>query len=130
MEFDDLGNLWVGTLDGLNRFNGYSFEIIKPGRSIRGQLSSNHIVTLGKGTNGDMWIVTRDGNLNYYNASRNQYEIISKTFFDQFNFSQTRSILQLNDSVLFLCNYNIVGVWEINKKHFTTIQTQDRKSVV
>ena len=123
MEFDDLGNLWVGTLDGLNRFNGYSFEIIKPGRSIRGQLSSNHIVTLGKGTNGDMWIVTRDGNLNYYNASRNQYEIISKTFFDQFNFSQTRSILQLNDSVLFLCNYNIVGVWEINKKHFTTIQT-------
>lgn len=122
MEFDDLGNLWVGTLDGLNRFNGYSFEIIKPGRSIRGQLSGNHIVALGKGLNGNMWIATRDGNLNYYNASRNQYEIIPKTSFDQFNLSQTRSILQLNDSVLFFYNYSVVGIWEMQKEQLFTFQ--------
>lgn len=123
LEFDERGNLWIGTLDGLNRFNGYSFEIIKPGRDIRGNLSGNHIVALGSGSQGNMWMVTRDGNLNFYNASQNSYSVIDNSAFEYFNLSTTSHICQLSDSVLLLSSYNILGIWEIANNNFQTIPT-------
>jgi signal transduction histidine kinase/DNA-binding response OmpR family regulator/ligand-binding sensor domain-containing protein len=123
LEFDERGNLWVGTLDGLNRFNGYSFDVIKPGRDIRGNLSSNHIVALGKGFNGNMWMVTRDGNLNFYDASQNSYSVIDNSTFEQFNLSATSNLCQASDSVLIFSYNNILGIWKIGGSNFQTLQT-------
>ena len=124
MEFDDFGMLWIGTLDGLNRFNGEGFEIIKPGRSIRGQLSGNHILALGKGTNGDMWIASRDGMLSFYNATQNSYRVIDKGNFDSFNLSQCNLLKQLGDSVLLLVNNNVLGISNMTDSVFSLLQTQ------
>lgn len=122
LEFDDIGNLWIGTLDGLNRYNGYQFEIFKPGRNLRGNLAGNHITALGKGIAGNMWIVTRDGDLNFYRANTHCFEKINTDDFGQFNIAAVNHIQQTNDSMLWLCNPSFLGLWMPKKEKFISYQ--------
>jgi signal transduction histidine kinase/CheY-like chemotaxis protein/ligand-binding sensor domain-containing protein/AraC-like DNA-binding protein len=122
MEFDDIGNLWIGTLDGLNRYNGYQFEIFKPGRNLRGNLASNHITALGKGIDGDMWIVTRGGDLNFYRANTHCFEKINTEDFGQFNIAAVSHIQQTNDSMLWLSSPSLLGLWMPKKEKFINYQ--------
>ena len=40
---DKRGFVWIGTEDGLNKFDGYGFTVYKRNSALRGSLVSNHI---------------------------------------------------------------------------------------
>lgn len=124
MEFDQLGNVWIGTLDGVNRYNGYQFDIFKPNRSIKNHLVGNHVISLGAGLNGDMWMVTRGGGLNHFDAVKQRFQLINPEIFGQFNLEQSNSIVQTADSLIWLNNGSIVGVWNPVKNAFQTTQIE------
>jgi ligand-binding sensor domain-containing protein len=52
---DSLGFLWIGTQDGLNKYDGYSFDHFryKPGTE---SLSNNTIRCLAEGGDGILWV--------------------------------------------------------------------------
>ncbi|MBN2520792.1 MAG: hypothetical protein JXB17_09830 [Bacteroidales bacterium] len=58
---DSIGFIWIGTQDGLNRYNGYHIKSYKtfPGDST--SLPHNNIITLYTDRNGDVWIGTNNG---------------------------------------------------------------------
>jgi ligand-binding sensor domain-containing protein/signal transduction histidine kinase len=58
---DNLGFLWIGTQDGLNRFDGYSFKVFQPNPNDADALSSGEILSMFKGANGTLWIGTDTG---------------------------------------------------------------------
>lgn len=61
---DSLGFLWFATEEGLNRFDGYEFQVYRSEAGNPNSLSANNILSLCAGENGDLWIGTNGGGLN------------------------------------------------------------------
>jgi signal transduction histidine kinase/CheY-like chemotaxis protein/AraC-like DNA-binding protein len=57
---DDLGYLWIGTSNGLNRYDGYAFKTFKFQKQ-GNKILSSFINKLFKDNNGNIWIATNDG---------------------------------------------------------------------
>jgi serine phosphatase RsbU (regulator of sigma subunit)/ligand-binding sensor domain-containing protein len=62
---DSYGFLWVGTDDGLNRYDGYEFIVYKNDFGYTSSLSSPVITVLTEDKNGNIWVGTPNG-LNLY----------------------------------------------------------------
>jgi ligand-binding sensor domain-containing protein/signal transduction histidine kinase len=67
---DNRGFMWLGTNDGLNRFDGSNFTIFrnKPGDS--SSISGNIITDLLEDKEGVLWIATADGGLTKYDYKK------------------------------------------------------------
>ncbi|MEM6784682.1 MAG: two-component regulator propeller domain-containing protein [Bacteroidota bacterium] len=61
---DRRGFVWVGTKDGLNRFDGYAFVVHRHDPFDPTTLSSSHVTALLEGDGDHLWVGTRDGGLN------------------------------------------------------------------
>jgi PAS domain S-box-containing protein len=70
---DSRGYLWIGTQDGLNRYDGYSFKIYKHDPDDPKSLSHNSILTIAEDGSGALWIGTWGGGLNRYNPVTEQF---------------------------------------------------------
>jgi ligand-binding sensor domain-containing protein/class 3 adenylate cyclase/predicted metal-dependent HD superfamily phosphohydrolase len=58
---DNAGFLWVGTQDGLNRYDGVSFKVFKHNRKDSTSIHDNFIHTLWQDPMGRIWIGTNSG---------------------------------------------------------------------
>lgn len=63
---DRSGFIWIGTQDGLSRFDGYEFRVYKADRDDPWSLSQNHVLALAADADGSLWIGTQAGGLNHY----------------------------------------------------------------
>ncbi|WP_073482345.1 MULTISPECIES: hybrid sensor histidine kinase/response regulator transcription factor [unclassified Flavobacterium] len=60
--FQDSDNLlWIGTWDGLNRYDGSNFKIYRPEANNENSLSNQVILKIDEDSNGNIWIVTIHG---------------------------------------------------------------------
>ncbi len=71
---DSKGFLWVGTEDGLNRFDGYTFKIYRNKRGDNHSLSNNFIWSLFEDKDGIIWIGTDGGGLNKFDPVTEKFE--------------------------------------------------------
>lgn len=69
---DKEGYLWVGTNDGLNRFNGYDFEVFKANDNEKQSILDSNITTLYQDTEGVLWVATLSG-VNTFNRKLNAF---------------------------------------------------------
>ncbi|MFO7672538.1 MAG: two-component regulator propeller domain-containing protein [Lutibacter sp.] len=67
---DDLNIKWIGTENGITKFNGYDFEYIKPGKGYKELLNEN-IEVLFKDKNNNIWIGTKSGGIFYLDIKNN-----------------------------------------------------------
>ena len=58
---DKRGFLWLGTRNGLNRYDGNSFVVYKHDNRDSSSLSSNHILALVEDNQHNLWIATANG---------------------------------------------------------------------
>lgn len=58
---DKQGFIWMATQDGLNKYDGYNFEVFKVNPAEPNGLPSNIITTLQEDTQGNIWIGTEKG---------------------------------------------------------------------
>lgn len=68
---DDLNMKWIGTENGITKFNGFDFEYIKPGDAYSGLLNEN-IEALFMDADFNLWIGTKSGGLSHLDIKSNQ----------------------------------------------------------
>ena len=58
---DDQGYIWLGTNDGLCRYNGYEFKIYKHDEELENSITNNYIVDIKQHNSGNIWVGTANG---------------------------------------------------------------------
>lgn len=72
---DHKGFMWIGTANGLNRYDGYSFRIYRPGQH-KFRLSGEYITAVAQDGQNRLWIATRSG-LNVLNVEKDSLKVFS-----------------------------------------------------
>lgn len=67
------GFLWVGTEDGLNRYDGYEFRVYKQREGDTHSLSHNFVSAICEDRTGTLWFGTGGGGLNRYDRTRDRF---------------------------------------------------------
>jgi ligand-binding sensor domain-containing protein len=70
---DSRGILWIGTEDGLNKYDGYSFEVYKPEQSDPFSISNPRILSVCEDAESNLWIGTNGGGLNKYDRKSDRF---------------------------------------------------------
>lgn len=71
---DHQGFLWVGTSDGLARYDGTAFQVFRHRRGDRTSLCHNTVLTLGEDARGRIWIGTHGG-VCCLDAARERFQV-------------------------------------------------------
>ncbi|WP_134090203.1 two-component regulator propeller domain-containing protein [Olivibacter sp. XZL3] len=105
---DRYGFMWLGTFDGLNRYDGYEFKVFK--NNLRDSLSlpNNRISAIDEDGNGNLWVGTKQGiyrldksKLSFfplYYSPQNNSQLIQKKITHPIN-----ALLKLQDGSLLVC---------------------------
>lgn len=68
---DSKGYMWIGTSDGINRYNGHEFEVYRYKENSKNSISGNYIVAINEDNMGDLWVGTSTG-INKINRTTNE----------------------------------------------------------
>jgi signal transduction histidine kinase/ligand-binding sensor domain-containing protein/AraC-like DNA-binding protein len=71
---DQFDYVWLGTWDGLNRYDGSTIKVFKPDPFSKGTISNNVIRNLLEDRAGNLWVVTHMG-INRYDRARDRFQV-------------------------------------------------------
>ena len=69
---DKLGQIWIGTRDGLNKYDGSRFTVFRNDIDNPNSISNNDILAIEEDKDGFIWIGTYNG-LNKYDPRTNKF---------------------------------------------------------
>jgi len=72
---DSTGFIWIGTANGLNKFDGYQFKTFVNNKNNSKSISNNHINSMCIGDSSELWIATNMG-VNIYNPYKASFSHI------------------------------------------------------
>lgn len=106
---DKQGYIWIGTDDGLNRFDGYSFKQYYYDRADSTSLISNRITALYEDRKGQIWVGTVESGICIYNREQDNFE--------QKNIIRDRKttvtdIIQDNNGIFYFATYSTVFMFD------------------
>lgn len=70
---DNQGFMWFCTVDGLNKFDGYSFSLYRNDYRNANSLSHNYLLSICEDDSGSLWLGTFQGGLNRFDLKREQF---------------------------------------------------------
>jgi signal transduction histidine kinase/ligand-binding sensor domain-containing protein/DNA-binding response OmpR family regulator len=106
--------VWIGSVDGLNMYNGAEITVFKPEVNPLGSLSGNLIEEVWEGERGIIWINTNHG-LNRYNKSTK--EIDSHDEFEGKYFCAKTS----GNEIFVIRENDVIHYYDRNRRKFTPI---------
>ncbi|WP_297101098.1 two-component regulator propeller domain-containing protein [uncultured Draconibacterium sp.] len=120
---DSLGFIWVGTQNGLNRFDGENFRVYRylPNDSLT--LSNNWIYAISEDRQGNLWIGTKGG-LNKYLREKDCFERINyHTGFDPEVSTHSYNNLLLSNGKILVHTPPVISVFTPEAQQFSHFQS-------
>jgi len=95
---DSTGFLWIGTQEGLVRYDGYSLKVFKHEANNVNSLSNGSIHSIIEDSQGNLWLGIYAGGLNHFNTKTKQFTHYRHQASDINSLSNDRVISLLEDS--------------------------------
>ena len=118
---DSKGYIWIGTNDGLDRYNGYEFKHYKYDKYDKNSIANNYIVDIIEDKNGYIWVSTIGG-LSRINPDKDEIKnYYSKEDSGNLSNSNLWQLLCTKDNRLIASTIDGLNVYDKNKDKFTRI---------
>lgn len=105
---DSKGFVWIGTMSGLNRYDGYTFKIFRHDIRDSTSLSNNYVKKLFEDPQGRIWVHTRNGT-NIYDSKSETFHRQPEPWLKQYAVSQ--------DSIADIIKDNRGNYWFVPTNH-------------
>ncbi len=126
--FQDSENLlWIGTWDGLNRYNGNSFKIFRPELNNENSLTNQVILKIDEDNTGHIWVLTVHG-LNRYDKKTNTFNRYYFSRKDKPPFSESEFNMALDGSKTVFCAVKDWGIGYFNGDGFQLLKIKNLPS--
>jgi signal transduction histidine kinase/ligand-binding sensor domain-containing protein/DNA-binding response OmpR family regulator len=100
--FDSKGFMWIGTWNGLNRFDGYEFKVFRTGSDNASNFTNNRVTRLWEDKRGFIWIETYDGYYHFFDPQTETFTTIPHYEGTEVNNGAMKFFLQYNDDIIVL----------------------------
>ena len=118
---DSKGYIWIGTNDGLDRYNGYEFKHYKHDKYDKNSIANNYIVDIIEDKNGYIWVSTIGG-LSRINPDKDEIKnYYSKEDSGNLSNSNLWQLLCTKDNRLIASTIDGLNVYDEDKDKFTRI---------
>jgi ligand-binding sensor domain-containing protein len=121
---DRNGFMWIGTMDGLNRYDGYTIKKYHTNKHDINSLSDNTIEALAEDSLGRIWIGTDDGLNVLYPYNQKTYQVKIKNSLVPFN--KIHNLL-VDGNLLWICTTEGLLKAEINTDKLEVIEASLQK---
>ena len=108
---DSKGYLWIGTNDGLNRYDGYGFKIFRNIAGDSASLIANTVSNICEDSQGNIWVATQGG-ICRFNYAKNNFTRIKLLQTDPY--PVTRQMIQVNKDELMILESTGISVLNIH----------------
>ena len=115
------GFVWIGTNNGLNKFDGYSIKPFYSSNKKQFRISSNLIYDIKEGTDGKIWVATDKG-LNRIDPNNNTNTIFDQSTIAQIALPNTsiRTILPDSAGMWLGCEARDLAYWDFKTQRIST----------
>ena len=119
---DKRGFLWIGTQDGLNKYDGYQFKHYKHNPADTNSISDQFITAICEDGKGELWVGTRHG-LNRFNSSTEKFTHYypDPTYRSAFQYAFS-SIIRIDNGDLIIMSQNDILRWSIQEQTLHAVQ--------
>ena len=119
--FQDSEDLvWIGTWDGLNRYDGNNFKIFRPELNIEKSLSNQVVLKIDEDDTGKIWVLTMNG-INSYNKKSNTFKSYHFPDKNKFTLSETEYNMAIDSSKKVFCAVKDWGIGFFDGTEFKKI---------
>ena len=98
--FDSKGFMWIGTMNGLNRYDGYEFKIFKGQSASARNFTNNRVTRLWEDKKGFIWAETYDGYYHFFNPESEIFSTIPNYEEQCCKKHKINSFLQYTDDII------------------------------
>ena len=122
---DSSDYIWIGTKNGLNRYNGFEFEIYNKGFNEKRNIIDNYITCLSEDLNNNLWVGTRDGlsKINLKTDEITNYTITSSSL----SSNKIMDIKINNKGDIVIATSNGLNIYDDTNDNFISLIKQDFK---
>jgi signal transduction histidine kinase/ligand-binding sensor domain-containing protein/DNA-binding response OmpR family regulator len=100
--FDSKGFMWIGTMNGLNRYDGFEFKIYRSSSENGNNFTNNRISKLWEDQKGFIWLETYDGYYHFFNPESEVFTSLPYYEGTEIKNGAMRFFLQYSNDIILL----------------------------